>query len=312
MADEAPDDQRRIQATDAQASAHDQALRAVQVALLKELDTSIDKLARARLGDSAREHLEILRSLLKAQVNAYLEHFAARNATLTPTTSVMYAAEVGAPGVIATTLRGLVEGGTLTDGQAAKLGQIITERRTMFIFGDRATGKSTLLNALFELVPVDERFVAIERGADLPALKERSFCVRLTVDDETDITTLFAMAQRMQPGRLVVGEVHRDEVRHLFALLGEMPTVGGMATLRAETVQRAIDTVVKAVGDGDPAAGRVAVAAVRPVFAHMHSDEKGRPRLVGLWSVTGLDGGELVLEEMRTAAPAAAQLVTEA
>jgi len=302
MADEAPDDQRRIQATDAQASAHDQALRAVQVALLKELDTSIDKLARARLGDSAREHLEILRSLLKAQVNAYLEHFAARNATLTPTTSVMYAAEVGAPGVIATTLRGLVEGGTLTDGQAAKLGQIITERRTMFIFGDRATGKSTLLNALFELVPVDERFVAIERGADLPALKERSFCVRLTVDDETDITTLFAKAQRMQPGRLVVGEVHRDEVRHLFALLGEMPTVGGMATLRAETVQRAIDTVVKAV----------AVAAVRPVFAHMHSDEKGRPRLVGLWSVTGLDGGELVLEEMRTAAPAAAQLVTEA
>ena len=293
-------------------SARDQALRAVQVALLKELDTSINKLERARLGESTREHLEILRSLLKAQVNAYLEHFVARNATLFSTTSVMYAGEVGTPGVISTTLRGLIEGGTLTSGQATKLAQFINDRRTLIVFGERATGKSTLLNALFELVSVDERFVAVERGPDLPALKERSFCVRLTVDGDTDIAALFSKARRMQPGRLVVGEVHREDVRHLFALLAEMPTVGGMATLRADTVHRAVDAMVKAVGDGDPAAGRAGLAAARPVFAHMHSDEKGRPRLAALWSVDGLQGEELELEEVRTAAPAAARLVAEA
>lgn len=293
-------------------SPRDQALRAVQVALLKELDTSVNKLERARLGESTREHLEILRSLLKAQVNAYLEHFVARNATLFSTTSVMYAGEVGYPGVISTTLRGLIEGGTLTSGQATTLGQFVNERRTLLIFGDRATGKSTLLNALFELVPVDERFVAVERGPDLPALKERSFCVRLTVDDDTDMAALFAKARRMQPGRLVIGELHREDVRHLFALLGEMPTVGGMATLRAETVHKAVDAIVKSVGDGDPAAGRATLAAARPVFAHMHSDEKGRPRLAALWSVDGLEGEELELEEVRTTAPAASRLVAEA
>ncbi len=252
--DDAPDEDGQSQ--------RDQALRAVQVALLKELDTSISKLKRARLGESTREHLEILRSLLKAQVNAYLEHFVARNATLFSQTSVMYAGEVGAPGVISTTLRGLIEGGTLTSGQAAKLAQFINERRMLVIFGERATGKSTLLNALFELVSVDERFVALERGPDLPALKERSFCVRLTVDDDTDIAALFAKARRMQPGRLVIGEIHREEARHLFAL--------------------------------------------------MHSDEKGRPRLAALWSVDGLEGDELELEEVRTKAAAAAQLVAEA
>jgi hypothetical protein len=293
-------------------SPRDKALRAVQVALLKELDTSINKLERARLGESSREHLEILRSLLKAQVNAYLEHFVARNATLSSTTSVMYAGEVGTPGVLATTLRGLIEGGTLTAGQATKLGQFITGRRTLIVFGDRATGKSTLLNALFELVPVDERFVAIERGPDLPALKERSFCVRLTVDDDTDVAALFAKARRMQPGRLVIGEVHRDEMRHLFALLAEVPTVGGMATLRADTVHKAVDALVKSVGDGDPSVGRAAVAAARPVFAHMHSDEKGRPRLAAVWSVDGVEGDELELEEVRTSAPAASRLVAEA
>jgi hypothetical protein len=292
-------------------SPRDKALRAVQVALLKELDTSINKLERARLGESTREHLEILRSLLKAQVNAYLEHFVARNATLFSTTSMMYAGEVGAPGVISTTLRGLIEGGTLTGGQAAKLAQLINERRTLIVFGDRATGKSTLLNALFELVSVDERFVSMERGPDLPALKERSFCVRLKVDDDTDVAALFAKARRMQPGRLVVGEVHREEMRPLFALLMEMPTIGGLATLRAETVHKAVAVIEKSVGDGDPAAGRGALAAVRPVFVHMHSDEKGRPRLAALWSVDRLAGEELELEEVRTTAPAASQLVAE-
>ena len=103
----------------AAADARDQALRAVQVALIKEIDASISKLERARIGESTREHLEILRSLLKAQVTAYLEHFVARRATLFSHTSVMYAGEVGAPGVISTTFRGLLEGGTLTGGQGA-------------------------------------------------------------------------------------------------------------------------------------------------------------------------------------------------
>ena len=293
-------------------SARDAALRAVQVGLLRELDASINKLERARLGENTREHLEILRSLLKAQVNAYLEHFVARNAMLSSTTSMMYAGEVGAPGVLSTTLRGLIEGRTLSGGEASRLAQLIGDRRTLVIFGDRATGKSTLLNALFELVPVDERFVAMERGPDLPALKERSFCVRLTVDDDTDIAALFAKARRMQPGRLVVGEIHREELRHFVNLLTEMPTVAGMATLRADTVHRAVDTLVRGVGDGDQAAGRKALAALRPVFVHMHSDENGRPRVAALWAIDGLEADELQLEELQTRPPASSQLVAEA
>jgi hypothetical protein len=287
------------------------ALRAVQVALIKEIDASIAKLERARIGESAREHLEILRSLLKAQVTAYLEHFIARRATLYSQTSVMYAGEVGAPGVLSTTFRGLLEGGTLTGGQGATLARFLSDRRTLVIFGDRATGKSTLLNSLFELAPVDDRFVAIERGPDLPALKERSFCVRLSADGDTDIPALFAKARRMDPGRLVVGEVHAEEVRAFFTLLAEDPRVGGLATLRAETVHKAVESVIGAFG-GDDAFARRLVAGVRPVFVHMHGDENGRPRLAAIWSLDGLRDGELVLEEVATGPPAASELLTEA
>ena len=292
------------------AAGRDQALRAVQVALIKEIDDAVDKLERARMGESTHEHLEILRSLLKAQVTAYLEHFVARRATLFSHTSTMYAGEVGAPGVISTTFRGLLEGGALTGGQGAKLAQLLSDRRSLIVFGDRATGKSTLLNSLFELIPVDERLVAVERGPDLPALKQRSFCVRLGVDAGTDIPALFAKARRMSPGRLVVGEMHADEVREFFAFLAEDPRAGGLATLRAETVHRALDGVVAAFG-GDDAVARELLARARPVFAHMHADEKGRPRLAAIWSVEGLDGAELVLREVQTAAPAASMLVAE-
>jgi len=292
------------------ADGRDTALRAVQVALIKEIDAAISRLEHARMGEATREHLEILRSLLKAQVSAYLEHFVARRATLFSHTSVMYAGEVGAPGVLSTTFRGLLEGGTVTAGQGATLARLIGERRTLVIFGDRATGKSTLLNSLFELVSVDDRFVAIERGPDLPALKERSFCVRLGVDADTDVTALFAKARRMDPGRLVVGEIHRGEVREFFGLLAEDPRVGGLATLRADTVNQAIDAIISGFG-GDDAYARELIARVRPIFVHMHSDETGRPRLAAVWSITGLVEGELALEEVDTGVPAASRLVAE-
>ncbi len=289
----------------------DAALRAVQVALIKEIDEAISKLERARIGEATREHLEILRSLLKAQVSAYLDHFVARRATLFSHTSVMYAGEVGAPGVLSTTFRGLLEGGTFTVGQGAKLAQFIGDRRTLLIFGERATGKSTLLNSLFELVSVDDRFVAIERGPDLPALKERSFCVRLGVDADSDVPSVFARARRMDPGRLVVGEIHRAEVRELFSLLAEDPRIGGMATLRADSVSRAVDAIVAAFG-GDDAYARELVGRVKPVLVHMHSDENGRPRLAAIWSIAGLVAGELTLAEVDTGTPAASRLEAEA
>jgi hypothetical protein len=289
-------------------------LLTVERDLLAKLDEAINVLQRKRPADEVREHLEILRGLLKAQTTAYLTHFSTNRATLFTQTSTMYASAVGVPGVISTTLRGLIEGRTVTGGQATKLAQFIAGRRSIVIFGDRSTGKSTLLNSLFELVSVDERFVAVERTQDLPALKERSFCVRLNVDDKTDLAALFGKAQRMQPGRLVVGEMHGEEIDHFFYLLQRDPKIGGFATMRADSVHKAIEHIAKTLAKTlEPTAVKGLIAEVAPAFVHMHSDENGRPRLAAIWSVEGLDDdGEIIIREETTKASAAAELPAEA
>jgi hypothetical protein len=105
--------------------------------------------------------------------------------------------------------------------------------------------------------------------------------------------------------------MHAPEVREFFTMLADDPRVGGLATLRAETVSRAVDGILDALG-GDPAGARALVATVRPVFVHMHADRKGRPRLAAVWSIDGLQDGELVLRNEQTVTPAASELLAEA
>jgi Flp pilus assembly CpaF family ATPase len=276
-------------------------LASLQRELVALLDEMINSYLAPDAGDEVHEHLEVLRVLLKSQVAAYLEYIVERN-TLSATTSPMYEGEVALQQPLKTSLRSLTEGGTLTPGQAARLADYVSERRTMLVFGDRATGKSTLLNSLIELVSVDERFVSIEHTDHLPALKDRSFCVRLSVNDDTDLDSLFAKALKMQPSRIVIGEIHGDEILFLLNALKKSTGVGGFCTLRADSVHKAVARVVRQMQlHLNAADSKRLVGETRPVLVHMRSDEQGAPRLAAIWSVEGADAnGEIVLSEQAT------------
>ena len=216
----------------------------------------IDELQAQPVGEEPREYLEALRVLLKSQVTTYLSYVTGRRDALSSTTSTMYAGELSPAGPVPVTLRGLIEGGTLSKAQAARLASCVLERRTLLIFGDRSTGKSTLLNALLDLMPVDERVVAIEHGDHLPALEERSFCTRLTVEDGVDVAGIFARAVKMQPSRIIVGEIHADEMLHFLTELSRRPEAGGFCTVRADSVHMAVAKLLRQM--------ELSVAAPRP------------------------------------------------
>ena len=263
------------------------------------LDEMLDQFRAEALGEEPREYLDALRVLLKSQVTAYTSFLTSRRDALFTTTSPMYAGELSPAGPVPTTLHGLIEGGTMTPAQAARLASYVSDRRTLLIFGDRATGKSTLLNALLELVPVDERLVSIEHSDHLPALDERSFCVRLSIDDRTDIESVFAKAMKMQPSRIVVGEVHAGEILYFLRELSRRPATGGFCTVRADSVHLAVAKLLRQMElhVAAPDARRL-VGETRPILVHMRSDERGESRLAAIWGVEGLDAaGEILLHE---------------
>ena len=121
------------------------------VALIRRSNASYQQ---ARAGPHRRNHARAPRPAQPAQSTGDGLSRALRRATRDPLlrTSVMYAGEVGSPGVISTTFRGLLEGGTLSGRARRQRRSPQRPTHARIIFGDGATGKSTLLNSLFELV----------------------------------------------------------------------------------------------------------------------------------------------------------------
>ena len=109
-------------------------------------------------------------------------------------------------------LNDLVARGLLSDTQRGRLERAVAERRTIAIGGGTGTGKTTLLNALLDLVSADQRVVTIE---ETPELQPRcphivSLVARgpnVEGKGTVTLTELFRAALRMRPDRIVIGEV---------------------------------------------------------------------------------------------------------
>ena len=114
----------------------------------------------------------------------------------------------------------LISKGTTTFDVLAYLWLAIESGRNMVIAGAPASGKTTLLSALFFFIPRFEKIVTIEE--DINELKARldvTNTVELYGSRYNGVTTREQVinALRIRPSRLVVGEVRGEETRELFS-----------------------------------------------------------------------------------------------
>ena len=90
--------------------------------------------------------------------------------------------------------------------------------RNILVSGGTGSGKTRLLHALIELLPDDERIVAIEDTLELRI--ERSNCVRFEArglqEGAVTIRDLVRHALRHRPDHIVVGEVRGGEAADLL------------------------------------------------------------------------------------------------
>lgn len=111
----------------------------------------------------------------------------------------------------------LISYGSLDDEVAQFLKKLILSGYNIFVSGETNSGKTTFLNALSDFIPEDERVITIEDSAELN-LRHIKNIVRLESrnpnsegDGEINIADLIKAALRMNPDRIIVGEVRSKE-----------------------------------------------------------------------------------------------------
>ena len=115
------------------------------------------------------------------------------------------------------TMKKLIEYGSVNVEVATFLEELVKNGYNIFISGGTGSGKTTFLNALSEFIPKDERVITIEDSAELNISHVDNLVSLETRDKnvegegEINMQMLIRAALRMNPDRIVVGEVRGKE-----------------------------------------------------------------------------------------------------
>lgn len=174
----------------------------------------------------------------------------------------------------------------------------VRDRRNIFFAGATGSGKTTLCNAVLQLVPPTERLIVIETIPELriPAPNH----VALEADEEQGIgvARLLTSCLRGFPDRIIIGEVRGAEAAGLLksANTGHPGSIG---TLHANSSLDALERLEDMVLEGRPElpleAIRRRIANTRPLIAYLGQavrDGRSQPTLLEVREVTGHADGE--------------------
>lgn len=197
------------------------------------------------------------------------------------------------------TLPELVGLGSLTPAQAALLEEAMAERRTLLVGGPVSSGKTTLIEALLGLLPLDPP-LSVLLIEDVPEIRPSyPHLRRLLVPAESHLTLreLTHAALRMRPDLIVIGETRGPEAADLVYALSS-GLAGGLTSIHAASPAGALRRLVHYVqmDPHNPFARQpellmAIVAEAVDLVLQLGRDASGRRRLEAMASVRGLRPG---------------------
>jgi pilus assembly protein CpaF len=118
------------------------------------------------------------------------------------------------------TMGKLLELDSLSPDAAEMIRVLVECKQNVVISGGTSSGKTSLLNAISELIPEDERVVVIEDSKELALLRDHVVTLEGRPADpkgrgEVTIRQLFKTTLRMRPDRIVIGELRGGEALDL-------------------------------------------------------------------------------------------------
>lgn len=131
---------------------------------------------------------------------------------------------------------------TLSRKMANYLIRTMQQGKTLFIIGATGTGKTTLLNALLQHIPLDRRILSLEEVREIHP-PHQDFLPHSTRRSQGILLHhLIESSLRETPDRVVIGEVRTSEdIRAFLELAQAGPGEGSYATFHGETLETAIN-----------------------------------------------------------------------
>jgi pilus assembly protein CpaF len=204
------------------------------------------------------------------------------------------------------TLESLVASGSAS-AQIAKVLQVASAARlNVIISGGTGAGKTTLMNAMSQMIDSSERIITFEDAAELQL--QQPHVVRLETRPpnlegrgEVTMRDLVRNALRMRPDRLIIGEVRGAEA---FDMLQAMNTGhdGSMSTIHANTTRDALTRIENMVQMGQPnlplIAIRTQITSAVNIIIQLERMRDGVRRISQVSEIVGLEGNTVVMNDI--------------
>jgi pilus assembly protein CpaF len=141
-------------------------------------------------------------------------------------------------------LADLVGNGTLLPPLASLLAAAVSARKNIMVAGATNAGKTTLLRALANQIPADERLITVERALELgldhfPELHPNTVAFEERLPNSEgqgaiSMAELVRRSLRMNPSRVIVGEVLGDEIVTMLNAMTQ-GNDGSLSTIHANS-----------------------------------------------------------------------------
>ena len=206
------------------------------------------------------------------------------------------------------TVEDFIRFGTWSRNAAEFMKACVIMRKNIIVAGGTGSGKTTLLNLLSGFIPHDERIVTVEDAAELRLVQPH--VVRLearppNIEGRGAVTIrdLVKNCLRMRPDRIIVGECRGGEALDMLQAMNTGHD-GSLTTVHANSPRDVIsrlETMVLMSGMELPSrAIREQIASAVDVIIHESRLSDGRRKVVALSEVTGLEGQNVVMQDIFT------------
>jgi pilus assembly protein CpaF len=204
------------------------------------------------------------------------------------------------------TIERLMEFKALSRGMSLFLQCAVRGALNIVISGGTGSGKTTMLNALSNFIPNDDRIITVEDAAELQLMQDH--VVRLeskppNIEGKGAITIrdLVKACLRMRPDRIVIGECRGGEALDMLQAMNTGHD-GSLTTTHANSPREAlarISTLVMMAGVELPEkAIKEQIAGAVHLFVQCSRLQDGSRRITHITEVQGMEGTTITMQDL--------------